>query len=171
MAQQILSVTYEVLLCILTLGGVVMILFTLPGTWVIVAAAFLYSLVRDFQAGSDWTVLIILAVLAAVGEVVEFVAGTLGAKKDNVPNGAIICSIIGGIVGAIIGVPVFLVGALLGLLVGTFLGALIYMLMKDGRVGVALKNAWAVLTSRVISIFAKTAIAVGMGIYLLVKVF
>lgn len=171
MTQQILSVVYQVLLCALTAAGVGMILFTLPGTWVIVAAAFLYSLVRDFQAGSDWIVVAILAVLAGLGEVVEFAAGTLGAKKENVPTGAIVCSIVGGIVGAIIGVPVFLIGALLGLLIGTFIGALVYMLLKDGRVRVALKNAWAVLTSRVISIFAKTAIGVGMGVYLLLKVF
>jgi len=169
--QEILSITYQVLLCLLTIGGIAMILFTLPGTWVIVLAAFLYSLVRDFQAGSDWTVIILLAVFAVTGEVVEFVAGALGAKKQDVPTGAIVCSMVGGIAGALIGVPVFLVGALLGLLLGTFLGALIYMLLKDGRVGVALKNAWAVLTSRVISIFAKTAIGIGMAIYLLIHVF
>jgi hypothetical protein len=169
--HSVLSVTYQVLLCLLLAGGVAMVLFTLPGTWLIAVAAFLYSLVRDFDASSDWIVLVWLAVLALIGEVVEFVASTLGPKKVEVPTGAIVCSIIGGIIGAIIGVPVFLIGAVLGLLIGTFLGALVYTLVKDGRVRVALRHAWAVLTSRVISIFAKTSIAVGMAAYLLVKVF
>ena len=171
MTHQILSVTYDVLLCLLVVGGIVMVLFTLPGTWVIVAAALLYSLVRDFQGSSDWVVIVWLVVLALIGEIIEFVTGALGPKKAEVPTGSIVCSMIGGIIGAIIGVPVFLIGAVLGLLIGTFIGALIYTLIKDGRVGAALRHAWAVLTSRIISIFAKTVIAVGMSIYLLIKVF
>jgi uncharacterized protein YqgC (DUF456 family) len=125
----------------------------------------------DFQTSSDWIVIVWLVVLALIGEAVEFLTGTLGPKKAEVSTGAIVCSIIGGIVGAIIGVPVFLIGAVLGLLLGTFLGAFIYMMIKDGQVRAALKDAFVVLTSRVISIFAKTAIAVGMSVYLLIKVF
>jgi uncharacterized protein YqgC (DUF456 family) len=170
MAQQILSVTYQVVLCLFLLAGVVMIPFTLPGTWLIVLASFLYSFVRDYDT-ADWKVVLILVILAALGEAIEFATGTLGPKKENVPTGAIVCSIVGGVIGVIVGVPVFLVGAVLGLLIGTFLGALIYTLIKDGQVRVALRHAWAVLTSRVISIFAKTSIAVGMAVYLLVKVF
>src|SRR5262245_53268118 len=107
MTHQILSVTYQVVLCLLTVGGIVLVLFTLPGTWVIAAAALLYSLVRDFQASSDWVVIVWLVVLALIGEAIEFATGTLGPKKVEVPTGAIVCSIIGGIVGAIVGVPVF----------------------------------------------------------------
>lgn len=171
MVHQILSVTYQVVLCLLITGGVVLVLFTLPGTWLIAVAALLYSLVRDFQASSDWVVIAWLIALAILGEVVEFVTGALGPKKVEVPTGAIICSILGGIAGAIIGVPVFLIGAVLGLLIGTFVGALVYTLVKDGKVRVALRHAVAVLTSRVISIFAKTAIAVGMAVYILINIF
>jgi uncharacterized protein YqgC (DUF456 family) len=171
MAHQILSITYQVVLCLLLVGGVVMVFFTLPGTWLIAVAAFLYSLVRDFDTSSDWIVIAWLAGLALIGEIVEFATGTLGPKKVQVPTGAIVCSIIGGIVGAIIGVPVFLIGAVLGLLIGTFLGALAYTLIKDGQIRAALRHAAAVLTSRVISIFAKASIAVGMVVYLLISVF
>ncbi len=135
-----------------------------------VGAAILYSLVRDFQSSSDLKVILITIGLAAVGEVVEFLTGTLGPKKANVSTGAIIASVIGGIMGALVGVPVFLIGALLGLFLGTFLGALTYALFKEGNVGTALHQAFAVLTSRVISVFAKTAIAAGMAVYLVMKV-
>lgn len=171
MLHTTLSITYQVLLCLFLTAGVVMVPFTLPGTWVIAVAALLYSLVRDFQASSDWVVIGILVGLALVGEGIEFLTGTLGAKRENVPTGAIVCSMIGGIVGAIIGVPVFLVGALLGLLLGTFLGALIYCLVKDGHVRQALRHSWSILTSRVVSIFAKTSVAIGMAVYVLFKVF
>lgn len=171
MAHQILGVSYQVVLCLLLVAGVVMVLFTLPGTWVIVLAAFLYSLVRDFQTSGDWIVIAWLVGFALAGEAVEFATGALGPKKADVPTGAIVCSIVGGLLGAVIGVPVFLVGALLGLLLGTFLGAFVYMLIQDGRVGQAFKDSFVVLTSRVISIFAKTTIAAGMAIYVLIKTF
>lgn len=167
----VLSVSYQVLLCFLLVAGLVMVLFTLPGTWLMVVAALLYSFVRDFQASSDWKIILWLIVLALIGEAIEFVTGTLGPKREKVPTGAIVCSIIGGIIGAIVGVPVFLIGAVLGLLLGTFLGALAYTFFKDGQIRIAFQHARAVLTSRVISIFAKGAIALGMAIFILINVF
>lgn len=169
--HSVLSVTYQVFLCLFLLAGVVMIPFTLPGTWVIVVASFLYALVRDYQASADWKVIAVLAGLALLGELIEFLTGTLGPAKEKVPTGAIVCSVIGGIAGAIIGVPVFLIGALLGLLLGSFFGAFLYCLVKDGHVRQALRHSWLILTSRVIAIFAKTAIGAGMVVFVLFKVF
>lgn len=137
----------------------------------IVVDAFLFSLVRDFKAGSDWKVVLIVVGLALLGEGIEFLAGILGAKSQKVPTGAIIASLIGGIIGAIVGVPVFLIGSVLGLLLGTFLGAFLYSLVREREVRRAIGQSIAVLTSRIISIFAKTGVALGMSVYLLIKVF
>jgi uncharacterized protein YqgC (DUF456 family) len=166
-----MSYFYLTLFCVFLAAGLIAVPFTLPGTWIMLIAAILYSLVRVFQSTSDLKVILIVAGLAVVGEIVEFLTGTLGPKKVNVSTRAIIASVIGGIVGALVGVPIFLVGALLGLFLGTFLGALTYALIKEGNVETALRQAFAVLTSRVISVFAKTAIAAGMAVYLVMKVF
>jgi len=162
----------KILLIAVILAGVVIVPLGLPGTWLIVGAAFLYSLFLDFTPGSsDVWVIVILIVLALIGEILEFLVGTLGGKKLDVSTGAIIASFVGGILGAIIGVPVFLIGALLGLLLGVFLGALIYELVVTKNVGIALKAAVAVFFSRLVASFMKTCIAVGMGVYLVFKLF
>lgn len=151
-------------------AGVIIVPLGLPGTWVIFGDALLYSLIRDFQT-SDVKVLLIVGGLALLGEGIEFLSGIVGAKREQVPNGAIIASLIGGIVGAIIGLPVVLIGSVLGLLLGTFLGALIYCLFKTPGVQPAVRMAWATLFSRVIALFAKTAVALGMAVYLLFQIF
>jgi uncharacterized protein YqgC (DUF456 family) len=159
-----------VLFILLLIVGVAIVPIGLPGTWLIVLDAFFYSLIRDFDT-KDWKVLLVVGTLALLGEAIEFLSGILGAKSQKVPNGAIIASMIGGIVGAIIGVPVFLIGAVLGLLLGTFIGALLYSLITHPHAGEAIRFAFVILFSRVISIFAKTSVAVTMVIYLLFKVF
>lgn len=153
--------------------GILMVPLGLPGTWLIVVGAMLYSIFFGFDGGasSPWAVNAILLGLAIFGEIVEFFVGTLGSKPLKVSNGAIICAFIGGIVGGIIGVPVFLVGALLGIFVGAFLGALIYEWVTLKNFGRALVNATAVLATRVVATFLKTSLALGMGIYLLFKIF
>ncbi len=153
--------------------GVVMVPLGLPGTWLIVVGAVLYSIFFSFDGGtsSAWVVDLILIGMAIFGEIVEFFVGTLGSKPFKVSNGAIVCAFIGGIVGAIIGVPVFLIGSLLGLFLGAFLGAFIWELATLGSVGRALTNALAVLATKIVATFLKTTLAIVMAIYLLFKIF
>jgi uncharacterized protein len=162
----------KALLILFTLAGIVLVPLGLPGTWLIVGVAFLYSFFFDFlPPGGDIWVLIVLITLAVLGEILEFLVGTLGGKQFDVSTGAIISSVVGGLIGAIIGVPVFLIGSLLGLLLGVFLGALIYELAMTKQIGLALKAALAVFFSRMVASFIKTCIAVGMGVYLGFKIF
>lgn len=155
-----------------TLAGIVLVPLGLPGTWVIVASAILYSLFFDFFPNrSDAWVIISLIILAILGEVLEFLVGTVGGKKLDVSTGAIIASVVGGLVGAIVGVPVFLVGSLLGLLLGAFLGALFYEWFVTRDFKLALGSAIAVFFSRMVASFVKTCIAIGMGVYLGFKIF
>ena len=161
----------SIFLCILI--GVLLVPLGLPGTWVIVGGSFLYSLFYPFDGGaaSPWGVNAILFGLACFGEIMEFLVGTLGSKPLKVSNGAIACAFVGGIVGGIIGVPVFLVGALLGIFLGAFLGALIYEWITLKNFGRAFVNAMAVLATRVVAVFLKTSLALGMGVYLVFKIF
>jgi uncharacterized protein YqgC (DUF456 family) len=153
--------------------GLLMVPLGLPGTWVIVIGAVVYSLFFGFDGGASSALAVnaILIGIAVFGEIVEFFVGTLGSKPLKVSNGAIVCAFIGGIVGAIIGVPVFLIGSLLGVFLGAFLGAFIWELATLGSVGRALTNALAVLATKVVATFLKTALAIGMAVYLLFKLF
>lgn len=160
------------LFILLLAAGIALVPVGLPGTWLIVVDALLYSLLRDFEGETaDWKVVLFVAMLALAGEAIEFGASVAGAKREKVPTGAIVASILGGLIGAVVGVPVFLIGSVLGLLLGTYLGALIYSLITHPRAGEAFRFARSVLFSRVVSIFAKTTVAVVMSVYLLFKVF
>ncbi len=166
-----LTILILFIFCLLLVIGVTLVPLGLPGTWLIVLDAFLYSLVRDYKNTDDWKVVLVALLLALAGEGIEFATGVFGAKNQKIPTGAIVASIVGGIIGAIVGVPVFLIGAVLGLLLGTFLGALIYGLITHPHLKEAIRFAIVTLFSRVVSIFAKTTVALVMVAYLLFKVF
>lgn len=153
--------------------GILMVPLGLPGTWLIVVGSILYSFFFVFDGGATslWTVNAILIGLAVFGEIVEFFIGTLGSKPLKVSDGAIVCAFIGGIVGAIVGVPIFLIGSILGVFIGAFIGAFIWEWVHLKSFGRAFTNALAVLATKVVATFLKTTLAIGMGVYLVFKLF
>lgn len=159
-----------ILFWLVVAGGIVLVTLSFPGTWVIVAAAFVYSLLANFQS-PDWQVLLLLVVVAAVAELIEFLVGVLGSRKMQVPTGAIVASVIGGIIGVIVGVPIIIVGPLIGLLLGVFLGAFLYSLITGKAPRQSLQFALHTTFSRALAIFVKTFIAIGMALYLGFQIF
>lgn len=161
-------VFYVVLLCCLLI-----IPLSFPGTWLMVVAAGVYALVANLNPpdGSEWVPIIVLVLLAGLGELIELGVRIAGSRKSKVPNGAIVAAIIGGIIGAIIGVPVFLIGSLLGLLIGVFLGAFLYAILHSKNLHTALQMAKATTTSQVVALFAKTCIGVAMMVYITMELF
>lgn len=161
-------VFYVVLLCCL-----VLIPLSFPGTWFMVAAAGVYALIGNLNPphGSEWIPILVLGLLAGLGELIELGVRIIGSRRAKVPNGAIIAAIIGGLIGAIIGVPVFLIGSLLGLLLGVFLGAFLYAFFKVKELHSAMAMAIATTTSQVVALFAKTCIGVAMIVYLTWELF
>ncbi|OGP13289.1 MAG: hypothetical protein A3I75_05330 [Deltaproteobacteria bacterium RIFCSPLOWO2_02_FULL_50_16] len=150
--------------------GAIMILFGLPGTWVLWIAVALYSFIADFNT-TDWHVVILTFIMTLIGEVVEFMVGVLGSKQLEVSNGAIVASIIGGIIGAVTGFPIFLIGSILGMLAGVFLGAFIWEWVSSREVLLSLRKAMAATFSRIVSIFAKFSIALIIIVYVSLKIF
>lgn len=170
MILSILSMIGFTVFVLVLLAGLFLVPLGLPGTWLIVANAFVYSLITDFQADrSDFWVLLFVIILAIVGEILEFGIGVLGSKGMKVSNGAIVCSIIGGILGAFIGFPLFLIGSIIGLLIGVFAGAFAYEILMKKDVRIALDASVKTFFSRIMSMFVKTFIAFVMVIYLLMK--
>lgn len=157
---------------LLLLIGLLLVPLGLPGAWLMVVVAFVYSLLTDFQAGqNDLWVLVVVVILALIGELLEFGIGVLGSKKLKVSNRAIIFSLIGGFIGAVVGFPIILIGSLIGLFVGAFLGAFIYEIFEQKNLAKALKSSIACFFSRVTAMFFKTGIAFAIVVYLLMKTF
>lgn len=107
--------------------------FGLPGNWIVLGAAALFAYLAPAAAGYEmgWTGVAILAVLAALGEAIEFFASAAGAAKQGASRRsvalAVVGAMVGGLAGAIIGVPVPVIGsmiaALFGSAIGSFVGA------------------------------------------------
>ena len=80
---------YLWLIILLLLNGVwlSLVLFGLPGNWLVVLMTSLFAYWRwDEGLFSGWT-LIAVAVLALAGELIEFLAGLVGARKPGQAGG------------------------------------------------------------------------------------
>lgn len=119
-------------------------LFTLPGNWLVVAlaAGFAWLFPHEQGRGIGWTVVAVSVGLAALGEVVEFVAGAAGAAKQGASRRAVLLALVGAMAGSILGVlvgaPVPVLGsfimALLGGAGGAFAGAYLGEMWKGRTV-------------------------------------
>ncbi|MDP3921402.1 MAG: DUF456 domain-containing protein [Candidatus Omnitrophota bacterium] len=146
-------------LILFSLIGFFGIFFTSFGTFFILMGALAFAFMTDF-AIFDVITLSLIAVLYAVGEVLEYVAVVIGAKKLGASNGAVVGAIIGGIVGAGVGALFFGIGAIPGTFLGIFLGAVLVELLVRKDLGQAIKAGVGGLIGRIGSIFAKLLIAV-----------
>lgn len=103
----------------------------MPGNWLIVAAAAVAALLIPEGARTDltWITVIVLVILASIGELLEFAAGAMGVARVGGSRRAaalaIVGSLVGGVTGAVVGLPVPIIGPVLAALLGASLGALI----------------------------------------------
>ncbi len=112
----------------------------LPGNWINLALAALYAwLIPTGRTDFAWLVLIILLLLAVVGELVEFLAGAMGvAQVGGTKRGAalaVVGSIGGGIAGLFLGVPIPVVGSVVGALLFSCLGAMLGAMIGEQWAG------------------------------------
>ncbi|MGH7891467.1 MAG: DUF456 domain-containing protein [Thermodesulfobacteriota bacterium] len=147
---------------LVSLAGLVSLIFGLPGTFIILGASVLYGWYGGF---SDITVrvIILLVVLALAGELIEFLLGILGSKKYESSNKAIVGSIIFGIIGAVMGAPFFFgIGAVIGAFAGAFAGAILMELTQGKKMDEAIKSGWGAFLGRVAGTISKGAVGIAM---------
>lgn len=145
--------------------GLLLIPFGLPGLWVMAGAVLAYSYLVPTGAIGVWTI-VLVAVLALVGEVLEFVLAGRFARRYGGSRRAGWGAIIGSIAGAIVGVPVPVIGSVIGAFVGAFAGAWLAELTKRSEFGAATRVATGALLGRIAAVAAK----VGIGCAVLVWV-
>ncbi len=152
------------------LAGVVLTVLTLPGAWLVVLTGLSLAIARPDMV--PWWVVIILVVVAGIGEACEAGASALGASKAGASKQAAWASIGGSLVGAILGIP-FLPP--LGSIVGGALGAAVAAISVERW---AMKKDWkdagkvgaGAAVGRLLAIFAKTVVCVGAGVALVLAV-
>lgn len=112
-----LDIALYVLAALLMLGGLAgSVLPVLPGIPMVFGGVWLAAAVDGYRHLGLWWLLVIGAI-GAVGVIVDFVAGTLGAKRVGASPRALWGAAIGTLVGLFLGIP--------GLLFGPFIGAVL----------------------------------------------
>jgi uncharacterized protein len=136
----------DVMLWILALGAMLLgllglVLPLLPGSPLLLGGAWLAAWLDDYQRVGGWTIGLI-AVLALLAWVVDYVAAIVGVKKVGASKQAML----GAGLGALLGLPLGLIGLILGPVVGAMLGE--YLARKDevqaGKAGLAAGLAFVV---------------------------
>lgn len=113
--MDILLVAAAFVAILLGLAGIVLPL--LPGTPLVFGGLWLIAWVDDFSRVSVTTI-VVLAVMAALAWLVDYVAAALGVRRA----GASRLAVIGAAIGAVVGIASGLVGVIVGPIIGAIVG-------------------------------------------------
>ncbi|MFW6078526.1 MAG: DUF456 family protein [Gemmatimonadota bacterium] len=141
---------------LLLTGGLVLIPFGAPGTWIMLAIL----AVAAFNGAVGWPTLALLAAVAAAAEVLEFLFVKRYSEKYGGSRLAFWGAIAGGVAGVVIGVPVPVLGPLVAGVLGSFLGAAALTLVETREIDAAARAGWGVAIARILAVGAKTVAGV-----------
>lgn len=114
---------------IMALACVFLTLLQLPGTWIMLLIMLIASWFHGHGFSSiEVTTLLIMTLLATLGEIIEFIASAIGSRHAGGSKRGATMSLVGGLVGAILGtflIPIPIVGTLVGACVGAGAGSLL----------------------------------------------
>lgn len=121
-----LDIALYILAALLMVGGLAgSVLPVLPGIPMVFGGIWLAAAVDGYRHLGWWWLLIIGAI-GTVGVIIDFVAGTLGAKRVGASPRALWGATIGTLIGMFFGIP--------GLLFGPFIGAIVGELASGNSV-------------------------------------
>jgi uncharacterized protein YqgC (DUF456 family) len=106
---------WATILTVANLVWLAMNIFGLPGNWLIVASTLTLAWFYPHMF-SVWT-LSAIVVVALIGEVMEFLAGMVGAKAAGASRKGAWAALLGAMIGAIVGtftIPIPVIGTLIG---------------------------------------------------------
>jgi uncharacterized protein YqgC (DUF456 family) len=147
------------LLVVTGLAG--MLLPVLPGAPLLFLGLVCAAWAEDFQYVGLWT-LLILAVMAGLTYLVEFLASILGTRTFGGSRRAMAGAAIGGIIGIFFGFP--------GILLGPFIGAVLGELSLQRTLDQASRAGFGTVVGMAVGVAGKLAIGIAMvGIFLLVR--
>lgn len=126
----------------------------LPGIPVMFAGMLFAAWVGHFEKIRVWVV-VVLGILAALSIVLDFFAGTWGAKRYGASKRAVWGALVGTIVGLFFGIP--------GLLLGPFIGALVGQLLSGSPLGHSAQVGFGTW----VGLLVGTAIKIGVAFMML----
>lgn len=163
---------WYLLLIVVQFIGIFFTLLGLPGIWLMAAGLAGFAWVTKFGHYVGWPGLGTVVALAVVAEVMEFVAGSAGAKKAGASRSGMVGAMVGALIGGFIfSIPVPILGTIFGVCLGAFLGAAIIEMGVVGDAGHAGRVGWGAAKGRFWGIVIKLGFAVVILIAMLVVAF
>ncbi|MCH2126260.1 MAG: DUF456 domain-containing protein [Pirellulaceae bacterium] len=152
MVLEVVVVIAAVVLILLQIACWILSVLGLPGNWLIIllASIFSYFAPDEHRADFDWQVILLLCVVAIFGEGLELLAGAMGAAKQGGSKRGAILSLLGSLVGGLAGIflgtfiPLPLFGQLAGALLGASVGALGGSILGERWKGKELEESWKI---------------------------
>jgi uncharacterized protein len=169
-------VLYVLLTILILLNALclVLVVFGIPGNWLMVILTCLFAWwQRDTGPFSRGT-LIAIAVLALMGELIEFLAGMAGARRSGTSWQGSIGAIFGAMLGALVGtfaIPIPLVGTLVGASVGA--GAIVWVVetLRGQRMDRSLQRAFHAGLGQILGTSSKMAVGVLIWVVIAIAAF
>jgi len=154
--------SWYVLWALLLIVASLFVYLGLGGNFIILGLALVHALVTGFDP-VGWRLLAVLAGLALVGELIEFVVGTFWVAKQGATKAGVAAAFVGGLVGAVLGnglLPV--AGAVLGSFVGAFGGAVLGEYRRRRRLEPSLRIGGHAFLGRLLAMVIKHALGLVM---------
>lgn len=155
--------TWIIAILLVAAGLAGLVLPALPGPLLLFAGLLMAAWAEQFVHVGTWT-LVVLAVMAALASLADFVAGAFGAKRYGASPRSVAGAALGAVVGIFFGLP--------GLLLGPFIGALLGELSARRDLAAAGRAGWGATVGLVLGTAAKLALGFAMvGLFLVVRFF
>lgn len=132
-------------------------LLSLPGNWLMLGVLCLAAWAGP-EGAVTWAFVGWMALIAAAGEVFEFLAQLRGGTKGGASRGGNVAGVVGSILGAIFGAPFGLgLGSLMGALAGAWLGCYAWERLTSRGGEEAARAAWGAFWGRTLGLVGKSA--------------
>lgn len=149
--------------------GIILTLVGLPGNLFIVLVAVLYGWQEDF-VHLTYGSLLTLAGLWLIGELVDFIAGIMGAKKEQASWKATTAAFFGALIGGIIGTGILpVIGTIIGSVIGGFLSSYCVEYINANDKMKALQVAKGVVKGQLLGMLIKFVVAISMSMTIIYK--
>ena len=153
-------------------------LLMLPGNWLMTGSLCVFLLASDFDRGPGWTIVILSAGLATIGEILELILGSAKAAKKGASRRAVVLSLIFSVVGSLTGtflVPIPIVGSAIGAVLGAAAGAFGGAWLGEAWIGTepTKRNeiGAAAMSGRLLGMLAKLTVGVAIFVIQVVSLF
>lgn len=165
---------YGFFLILLNLVWLATVPFAMPGNWLMIISTGVFAWLTWDSGPISLATLIAVTILAFLGEVVEFLGGMGGAKKNGASFIGSIGAIMGAIIGAVLGtffLPIPILGTILGSCIGAGIGTWLLELATGKTHNDSMRSGMGAGVGQLIGITTKFFIGILIWIVIAVAVF